>query len=86
MVIGKDDPYTYFNFLFRFDGGKKFSSVITFLPVLFSNASLASLAIFPPFFPATAFCCTPFALSVSAICLVESSASAVNINSASSPR
>lgn len=73
----------HFNFLFCFDGGKKFSPVTTFFPVLFSNASLASFAIFPPFLPAIAFCFTPLALLVSAIYLVDNSAKAVKINSAS---
>jgi hypothetical protein len=53
-------------------GGKKFSPVTTFLPVLLSNSLRAFLATAPPFLLAWAFCCNPFASSVSAICLVES--------------
>ena len=56
--------------------GKKLSSDITFFPVFASSANLASLAIFPPFLPATAFSFSPSASSLS-ICRVESSASAV---------
>jgi len=48
-------------------GGKKFSSVTTLLPVLFSNAILAFFAIAPPFWLAFAFSEIPCACSVSAI-------------------
>jgi len=51
----------YFNFFLSFAGGKKFSPVTTLLSVLDSKASLASLAIFPPFLPALALSMTPFA-------------------------
>jgi len=66
-------------FFCSFLKGKKFSLVTTFFPVFSSNASLASLAILPPFSPAFAFSCNRFASSVSAIYLVESSASAVKL-------
>ena len=64
-------------------GGKKFSPVMTDLPVLRSNSLRAFLAILPPFLLAVAFFVNPFACSLSAICRVESSAKAVKINSAS---
>ena len=73
----------YFNSFFMVPGGKKFSPVTTFLPVCCSNCSRASFAIFPPFLLAFAFSYNPFASSVSAICLVDSSAKAVNMSSAS---
>lgn len=74
---------TYLILFFVEAGGRKFSPDTTFLPVFASSASLASFAIFPPFFPATAFSRRPSALSLSAICLVDNSASAVKISSAS---
>jgi hypothetical protein len=74
------NQFVYFKFFFFLVGGKKFSSVTTFLPVCCSNCSLASFAIFPPFLLAFAFYNKPFASSVSAICLVESSANAVKMS------
>jgi hypothetical protein len=73
----------YSIFFFSFSGGRKFPDVTTRLPVFCSKAIRAFLAILPPFFPVVAFCFNPFAFSVSAICRVESSASAVKISSAS---
>lgn len=57
--------------------GKKFSSVPRFLRVLASNSFRTFLATAPPFLLETAFCCNPSAFSVSAICLIDNSASAV---------
>jgi len=48
----------YFNFFFPLAGGKKFSPVITLLPVFPSNSFLAFFATDPPFFPALAFSIT----------------------------
>jgi hypothetical protein len=79
----RECPIAYINFFFCFGGGKKFSTVKTLFPVLFFNANLASISIFPPFFPATAFSFMPFGSSVSAICHVESSAKGIKINPAS---
>src|SRR3972149_9790679 len=59
---------------FAAHGGRKFSPVITFLPVLASSSRLAFLAIPPPLLPATLFSSIPVASIVSAICRVESSA------------
>jgi hypothetical protein len=55
MGRGVGHYFFLFSFFFSFAGGKKLSEVITFLPVFCSNASRASLAILPPFFPAIAF-------------------------------
>lgn len=61
-------------------GGRKFSLVTTLLPVFCSNSRRARRAIVPPFFPADAFSIIPAAATLSAICRVESSASAVKIS------
>ena len=73
----------YFNFLFSFAGGKKFTPVITFLSVFASSSKQAFLATAPPCLLTFAFSVNPFAYSASAICRVESSARAVNTSSAS---
>ena len=60
--------------------GRKFSPVTTDLPVFASSALRACLAIVPPFFAATLFSGIPVASSVSAICRVDNSASAVALH------
>ena len=61
-------------------GGRKFSPVTTDFPVFSSSALRACLAIAPPLPAAAAFSVMPVASSVSAICRVESSASAVALH------
>ena len=69
-----------FVFLVRKDS---FEHSQLFFPVLCSNSTLAFLAIPLPFLLANLFSGNPLASILSAICLVESSASAVKISSAS---
>jgi len=52
--------FLFTTLFFSVAGGKKFSPVTTFLPVLDSNAKRAFFAIAPPFLPAMAFFLTPF--------------------------
>ncbi len=63
--FGNNSSFILAMFIFtHFFGGKKFSPVITFLPVLSSSSTLAFFAIAPPFLLAFAFSLTPFAFSL----------------------
>jgi hypothetical protein len=64
-------------------GGKKLLPETIGFPVLCSSSNRAFLAMPPPYRAATMFLGMPTACSVSAICRVLISASAVKINSAS---
>lgn len=85
-MSGMMSPYFLLVFLIcgvAFAGGKKFSPVTTLLPVLASSSIRAFLATAPPRLLALAFSVSPVAASLSAIYLVDNSANAVKISSAS---
>ena len=79
--FGRLHYFANFLLLGSLPGGRKFSPVTTDLPVLASSARRACLAIVPPLAAATLFSVIPVASSVSAICRVDNSASAVKISS-----